>query len=952
MTTRHIQHSFAGGEITPKLTGRLDVSRYQASLAACENWQTLPQGGCATRAPLEFIAAAKYANRACRLERFEFSIEQAYLLEIGHEYIRFFKDGGRLESGGVPVEVETPYQEAELFDIQVAQSADVLYLVHPNHAPRQLNRLSDTSWELKELHFAPPPAVEEEASFDASLTPGALSGTAVTFTSSVALFVDADVDRQIVSGDGRAIITALGAASPSATVEVTILKPFSSTAAIPEHEWFLLGSPVAGCTPDKTGPVGAEVTLSFEKVQTDEPELVSNRKFNSGLTGWDNRSGPLITSGTATSGAADELVDTTKNFTALGVEVGHRGVNLGTGQEGRVDSISTTTNPNDTITFNPAPPLGFATSDNYEIRQSGTVAALGGECQISGGDNGLGWVEQDIATQVGKRYRLLFDVQDAALSVQVGSTSLASDVLAEETHPIGNEVDVRFSATSSTTYLQWRNNQNTTAVLDNVSCKSLSAHALRFTTDLGKFVQLHGGTVEITEIPDRASAKGVIWWPLVNVPEEEQDEPPTAGPGTWVLGVAAWSGSRGYPRTLSFHSNRLYFAGTQAQPLTLWGSVPGKYETFALGPNDNHAVEFDISANQMNTCEWLEPLRDLIVGTRGGEHQLTGGTSPIAPGNIGQIPLSSKGSPPLRPLRVDNVLLHLQRGRRRVREMSIDVDSAQTQTRDVTLLAEHITTSGIRQWAYQAQPLQTVWAVREDGVLVGLTYELLEDIRGWHRHLTGLGDLFESVAVVPVDEPAEGSDVTEEVWVSVKRTCASGTLRTIERFLPSCPYLLDAHLSYSGQPATVFSGLDHLAGCQVVAVADGAVAGTHTVVGGAITLESAASEVTVGLQYVPTLTTLAPELSLSNGSMQGRRQRWVKCFARVLATVGLTINGKQIPFRTPEDAMDTSLSPRDADVSTLVQGWSRAATLTVTQALPFAAHVVCLYGDLEIEELK
>jgi hypothetical protein len=947
MPVRHIQHTFSGGEITPKLTGRLDVSRYFASLAACSNWRTLPQGGVATREPLEFIGLAKYADRVCRLERFEFSIEQAYILEIGHEYIRFYTDGGRLESPpGTPVEVATPYQESELFDLQVTQSADVMYLVHPSHAPRKLNRLSDTSWECKQVVFTPPPAVEADTFLSATITPSATSGTGVTITASAAIFLDGDIDRQLVAGDARAIITALGAASPSATCTVTVLQPFASTSAIAAGDWGLIGTPAVGCSPDKVGPIGALVTLSFEKVQESEAELLSNGGFGTGLTGWTDHSAPTLATGTATGGADTDLEDTGATFQTDGVEVAHRAYNLTTGLDDRVEGV-----PSETELDTATGGASWAAGNSYEIRETGTAQAAGGRAQLAGGENGVAWIEQAITTEVDKRYRLVFDVVDAALSVQVGSSSQASDVQAEVSFSVNNEQELRFTATSTTSYLQFRNTQNTTALLDNASCKALSAPALRG-GDVGSYVQLHGGTVEVTQVVDHATAKGVIWWPLVDVPDEERDDPPTAGPGTWVLAVAAWSATRGYPRALSFHSNRLYFAGTQAQPLTQWGSVPGRYEVFALGANDDHAVQFEISANQMNTCEWLEPLRDLIVGTRGGEHQLTGGTQPIAPGNIGQIPLSSKGSPPLRPLRVDNVLLHLQRGRRRVREMSIDVDSAQTQTRDLTLLAEHITTSGIRQWAYQAQPVQTIWAVREDGVLLGLTYELLEDVRGWQRHTTGSGDAFESVATLPVDEPAEGSDITEEVWVAVKRTCASGTLRTIERMLPSSRYLLDSHLSYSGAPATVFSGLDHLEGCQVTAIADGYVAGTHTVSGGQITLDTAASEVTVGLPYVPTFTTLPPELQLAGGSMQGRRQRWVKCFARVLATLGLTINGKPIPFRTPEDAMDTALEPRDADVSTLVAGWSRAATLTVSQTLPYAAEVVCLYGDLEIEELK
>ena len=70
--------------------------------------------------------------------------------------MRVFKDKGQVLSGGSPFEISTPYLEAELFDIHYVQSADVMTIVHPNHAPKELRRLSATKWELKEINFGSP----------------------------------------------------------------------------------------------------------------------------------------------------------------------------------------------------------------------------------------------------------------------------------------------------------------------------------------------------------------------------------------------------------------------------------------------------------------------------------------------------------------------------------------------------------------------------------------------------------------------------------------------------------------------------------------------------------------------------------------------------------------------------------------------------------------------------
>lgn len=151
---RTLSRSFAAGEITPELYGRIDLASFQTGLATCRNFITLPHGPAVNRPGTEFVREVKTSAKRTRLIPFTYSTTQTMVLEFGDTYIRFHTDGGTLLSGGNPYEVATPYLEADLFDIHYVQSADVLTLVHPNYAPRELRRLGATSWTLTTVTFA------------------------------------------------------------------------------------------------------------------------------------------------------------------------------------------------------------------------------------------------------------------------------------------------------------------------------------------------------------------------------------------------------------------------------------------------------------------------------------------------------------------------------------------------------------------------------------------------------------------------------------------------------------------------------------------------------------------------------------------------------------------------------------------------------------------------------
>lgn len=152
---RTLQRSFAGGEVSPEMFGRIDDAKYQSGLATCRNFVPKPQGPAENRAGFAFVREVKYSGSRTKLLPFTYSTTQTMILEMGAGYFRFHTMGATLMSGSVPYEITNPYAEADLFDIHFVQSADVLTLVHPNYAPRELRRLGATNWQLSSILFVP-----------------------------------------------------------------------------------------------------------------------------------------------------------------------------------------------------------------------------------------------------------------------------------------------------------------------------------------------------------------------------------------------------------------------------------------------------------------------------------------------------------------------------------------------------------------------------------------------------------------------------------------------------------------------------------------------------------------------------------------------------------------------------------------------------------------------------
>lgn len=439
---------------------------------------------------------------------------------------------------------------------------------------------------------------------------------------------------------------------------------------------------------------------------------------------------------------------------------------------------------------------------------------------------------------------------------------------------------------------------------------------------------------------------------------------PNASAGTatvsWHLG--AWSGTSGYPGCVTFHEERLCFAGSTLQPQTVWLSKSGDYENF--GPTqangtvlDDDAITVTISDNKVNAIRWMESADSLFIGTVGGEKILRANTlgEALTPNNVTAKGQTTRGVANIMPVRFDRAILFIQRARKKLYEIKYSFENDAFVAEDVSILSQHITRPMLKQLAYQGTPWSILWAARDDGVLAGFTYDRAQEALAWHRHpIGGTGVKVLSVACIP----GNGQD---ELWAIIERTINGGTKRYVEylgyEFTPvdandkDDAFFVDSGLTYDSTPNRTFTGLDHLEGQVVQVLADGAAHPDCTVSVGTITLQRDASVVHAGLGYESELETMDLEAGSQIGTSQGKKKRINKVMVRLLETLGCKVGRtglmETVQFRTGSDPMDASPPMITGDkIVEFPAGWDNAATVRITQDQPLPCTVTAIVPSI------
>lgn len=218
-----IKNSFVAGELSPRLEGRDDLDQYFQGMRQAVNGIVLPHGGFMRRSGTHFVEEVKNSAHACRLIPFEYNDENVYVCEFGDTYARFYTNEGRLESGGSPVEVATPYLNTEVSKLQFAQEADLMYIIHPNHPPYKLTRTSLTSFTLTKVAFKDGKAPLR--SVNGSSTTVTISGSGpytLTWSASIGLTTADDVGRAVRINDAGQIWFEITAVSSGSVATATL----------------------------------------------------------------------------------------------------------------------------------------------------------------------------------------------------------------------------------------------------------------------------------------------------------------------------------------------------------------------------------------------------------------------------------------------------------------------------------------------------------------------------------------------------------------------------------------------------------------------------------------------------------------------------------------------------------------------------------------------------------
>ena len=258
--------------------------------------------------------------------------------------------------------------------------------------------------------------------------------------------------------------------------------------------------------------------------------------------------------------------------------------------------------------------------------------------------------------------------------------------------------------------------------------RTLTASADLFaSTDVGRLVKVKGGHGKITGF----TSATVVTYEIFTA----------VGTGSatteWQLG--AYSNTTGFPRAVSFFEQRLLYGGSTNFPQTIWASQSGLYDNFDEGDADAaDAFIYTIAANKVNTIRWLAPSKDLIVGTAGSEYKVGRPTGePLKPDNVNIAQQTTYGVYPARPIQIGNVILFIQRQQKKIREFYYKFEDDAYSAPDMTILSEHITGNGITEVDFAQEPDSVYWAIREDGVFLGMTYQREENVVAWHRHIFG-----------------------------------------------------------------------------------------------------------------------------------------------------------------------------------------------------------------------
>jgi len=966
-----IKTSFAGGELAPALYSRVDLAKYSIGARKLRNFIVHRHGGISNRPGFKYIATSKYSGKAVRLIPFEFSTTQTYNLEFGNKYFRIFANGGQVVgadgwddfiktashfdgSDGATAYTD-PIAGAYTFvgtaELDTAQSkfggaslhldGDSDYVTLPDSNDwnfgagdltidfwgrfnglqdcRFIDQFEDAThgWDINYdnanhlLTFHSNNGGVSDVSFRCTWTPS------VDTWYHIAIVRNGNIWYIFINGISQDLTLTDGSYSATLTDFTGTL--YIGALGVPQdyvNGWIdevRVSKGIARWTENFSPPTSAYAT-SLQPIEVATPYLeaeLPNLNFTQ---------------------SADVLYITHPDHAPM-----------------QLERLSATSWQIVAYDYQGGPfQLG-----NIDAADTIAASALTGSVTLTAASFLF-----DYSDSVGALYELRHFIEGQADSADITGTGAESAItcggtwrlITHGTWTATIRIEKSIDGGSNWTMLREFSSADDFNV-DTFGTEDMSNHAEPFqirinctvfgsgtcSVNLSSDPYTHIGIAKITAV----AANGITATATV-----KRNLGSTDATADWAEG--SWSPLRGWPSTVEFHpDDRLVFANTYTEPQTYWMTETGNYTSFLRSSPlvASDGISSPLPSRKVNGINGIVSFTEMIMLTLSNECSVRSISGAISPTTIQNRIHGWEGSYGTRPVIIGNRAIYVQSTGSIVRDLGFDLYSDSFIGDDLTPYSNHLFTNyKITEMDYQQNPDRILWAVRDDGKLLSMTYMKDQEVLAWTWHDTNDGDdLFESVSVIRGDN-------YDEVWVVVNRA----GIRHIEIMQDrnastdlEDQFFVDSGYTYDSIIATdTITGLEHLNGKTVAILADGVVQDRQVVANGQITLDAEAFVVQVGLPYNADFESLNVDMTTEEGTIQSRKSKISKVMLRVINSQGGNIGVSSSDLKSLNYA---AISGYDLDSlysgdipATLGGGFSSNAKMFIRQSDPLPITITTL----------
>jgi len=419
-----------------------------------------------------------------------------------------------------------------------------------------------------------------------------------------------------------------------------------------------------------------------------------------------------------------------------------------------------------------------------------------------------------------------------------------------------------------------------------------------------------------------------------------------------------FSATNGYPSTISFMQDRLLVASTPEFPLNIYMSAAGAYEdlTYRFASGNGRGLMLTMATPEKNEIKYIVEVGKTVLLTDGAIYRFgTYQDSAISHTNIPTLKKQYNfGVCDIKPIVVGNRIIFINKSMKEIRDLVYNYQTDSFDGNELSyfvpqLIGEHKLIDSI----YQHNPHRVLWYVREDGVLLGMTYSTELKTFAWHRHTIGGGGKVKSVTSVPSDREDKLFTIIEfngKYYLTKMMDNIFVTKDIVESHYLDLATITDLReeVEEEDQTTDTITGLDHLEGEEVSVLADGSYLGEFVVDGGGITLPDAYSYIVVGKKYTSELETIDLNIPSKNVMFRYKNIHTVNVKTEKSSTYQIGEYSTNLKYEYYDIAPSFNVGDFASNSIKVSNNWSKPSNIVIKKDHPLPLNINCIEVEFSV----